>query len=111
MSKALEIQSKTVSEVRNLAASFVGKLDVGENLTSVLPPAEVSSSDLSFSNIGVSIIVLTINGNSVPIGRAVQFSVSGGIAGKRYEITITASSDAAPAQTLTLIVTLNVAGD
>ena len=111
MSTALEKQRKHVSEVRNVAVSFVGKLDVGEDLTGTPTAVEVDTTDLTISNVAVSIIALTINDRAVPIGRAVQFRVSSGIAGTRYTVRVTANTDASPSQILSVNTVLNVDGD
>lgn len=111
MHTAAEIESKTVIEVRNVAVNYVGKLDVGELLTGTPTVAEIDTTDLTFANIGVSTVALTIAGVSVPLGRAAQFKVSGGVAGTKYRIRVTATSDAVPAQILIVILILNVTGD
>ena len=111
MGTALERQTKTVSEVRNVAVSFVGKLDVGELLTGVPVVAEQDTSDLTIANQSVSTVELTINDKKVPIARAVQFKVTGGIAGVKYQILVTVATTASPAQTLLVNLILNVAGD
>lgn len=81
-----------------------GKLDVGELLTGTPTITEltdgVASSDLSFSNQAVNTAALTINGQSVAAGQAVQFKVSGGVNGQTYTIRITVATNATPAQTL-----------
>lgn len=116
MSTAPEIQEKTVSEVRNVAVSFSGKLDSGELLTgtpvlSVIDPS-VSPEDITLSNPIVNTAILTINGVSVPIGEAVQFKVTGGtVANTPYTLGINCGTDATPAQTLYGRVILEVIAD
>ena len=102
--------SKTASEVRNVAVSFVGKLDSGELLTGSPTVAE-STGDLAIANVAVSTAALTINGASVAAGAAVQFSVSGGTAGTTYVITIACGTDSTPAQTLRGAIYLPVVAD
>lgn len=97
---APQIQCKTVSEIRNGAVSFVGKLDSGELLTGTPTVVEVTTSDLTISNVAVNTAALTINGLSVAIGQAVQFKVVGGIADTVYTLRTTAITDATPSQTL-----------
>lgn len=111
MSTAPQRGTKLASEVRNVAVSFVGKLDVGENLTGLPTVVEVGSADLTISNVAVSLVELTINDVKVAAGRAVQCRVSGGVAGTRYVLRVTATSNATPAQTLIANLILNVAGD
>lgn len=114
MSKAPQRNDKTVSEVRNTAVSFSGKLDDGELLTGIPIVTEVnalSPPDLTFTNIAVSTTVLAINDLSVPVGEAVQFSVSGGTANRVYKIQIMCDTDATPLQTLYGTITLRVKAD
>ena len=90
-------------ETRNFAVSFAGKLDTGELLTgtpTVVDNAPNSPEDLTISNIGVNTSALTIDGESVAIGEAVQFAVSGFVSGTTYKLKITVSTDSTPAQSL-----------
>lgn len=114
MSLAPQRNTKTVSEVRNVAVSFSGKLDDGELLTGTPTVVEVNPSSpqaLTFSNIAINTAILTINDIPTPIGEAVQFSVSGGVANAVYTIKIACSTDSTPAQTLYGTVTLRVRAD
>ena len=96
---AQQLPSKTVSEVRNAAVSFDDVLDEGELLTGT--PSVDAVTDLTFSNIAVSTTILEINGKDVPVGRAMQFKVTGGlVANSPYTIPVQATSDSTPAQTL-----------
>jgi len=116
MSTAPEIQEKSVSEVRNVAVSFSGKLDSGELLTgtpvlSVISPS-VSPEDITLSNPIVNTAALTISGVSTPIGEAVQFKVTGGtVANSPYILGVSCGTDATPAQTLYGRVTLQLITD
>lgn len=110
MSLAIQTQEKTVSEVRNIAVSFTGKLDTGELLTGTPTVAEVTTTDLTFANQSVNTAALTINGVSTIIGHAVQFSVSGGSVGT-YSINIAVSTDATPSQTLYGTIKLKIIAD
>ncbi len=110
-STAPQQQSKTASEIKNAACDFTGKLDTGEVLTGTPTVVEVGTSDLTLSNKVVSTAVLTILGRSVAIGKAVQFSVEGGTAGRSYEILITVDTDSSPAQRLTAKLPLEVKPD
>jgi len=114
MSKAPQINTKTVSEVRNVAISFSGKLDSGELLTGtpvITDNGNASPAELTFSSIAVNTAILTINGLSVPIGEAVQFSVSGGTEGKKYTMQVQTGTDSTPAQTLYGSATLRITPD
>ena len=112
MSLAPQRNTKTVSEVRNVAVSFSGKLDSGELLTGTPVITESTSPQaLTFSSIAISTTALTINDISTPIGEAIQFSVTGGVANAVYTIKIVCGTDSTPAQTLYGTLTLRVRDD
>lgn len=108
--RAPQIHCKSVSEVRNVAFDFSGKLDDGELLTGT-PTVTDETGDLTISNVKVNTEALTILGNTVAVGQAVQFRVSGGTAGASYDVAITVSTNATPAQTLRGVAPLNVIED
>jgi len=108
---APKVRTKTVSEVRNVAVSFSGKLDSGELLTGTPVVTELTTSALTFSNEVVSTAILSIDDIDVPIGEAVQFKVTGGLAGIDYTIQISSGTDSSPAQTLRGRVPLYVEAD
>ena len=111
MSLAPQRNTKTVSEVRNSAVSFSGKLDDGELLTGTPTVTEVNPSSpqaLTFVSVAVSTKILTINDIATPVGEAVQYSVSGGVADAVYTILIACNTDSTPAQSLEGTVTLRV---
>ncbi len=114
MSLAPQQNSKTVSEECNVSDSWVGKLDSGESLTGTPIVAEQTTSDLTITNEAFNTAILTINDVSVPIGRAIQFKVTGGsVVNSPYTITANCSTDATPAQkkygTITLTVVVDTA--
>jgi len=113
MSESPERQTKTVSEVRNVAISFVGKLEEsGELLTGTVTVAEVTTSDLTFANQAVNTAELKINKKTVAIGKAAQFKVSGGlVVNSPYEITVYVATDSSPAQTLYGTISITVVAD
>lgn len=108
MSTAVQVGEMAAGETRNAAVSFVDELDSGELLTGTPTVAEQTTSDLMISNAVVSSTALTIQGESVASGLAVTFRVTGGVAGTTYTIKITATTDAALAQTVIGFVTLVV---
>ena len=76
-------------------------LDSGELLTDTPTVTEVTTSELTISNVVVSTAELTINGAAVAVGEAVQFKVIGQLAGTgSYKLLITAVTDSMPARTL-----------
>lgn len=86
--------------IRTPKVSFLRGLDSGELLTSdsTAPTATVSPSGLTVSGLAINTAAVDINGTSHAAGQALIFSVSGGTAGTEYTITLTAYSDATPAQ-------------
>lgn len=117
MSRALQTQTKTASEVRNVAVDYVGKLDSGELLTgtptiaTLLYGTTETTTAITVSNITVSSTGLTINGTTVATGQAVQCRVSAGTAGIKYDLKITCTSNSTPAQTFVDRCGLNVVAD
>jgi hypothetical protein len=89
-----------VGEVRNVAVDFTELLDSGESLTGTPTVTEITTTDLTFANVAVNTAILTIYGVSVAVGKAVQFKVSGQLAGVTYKIKLSATTDATPAQTI-----------
>ena len=108
---AIEVPAKTVSEVLNAAVSFDNKLDAGESLSGVPTVTENVTSDLTLSNKVVSTSILDISGVDVAAGRAVQFSVSGGVAGSTYTLKVSCGTDSSPAQILYGKITFTVEED
>lgn len=104
------LRTKTVAEVRNGSVSFVGKLDAGELLTGT-PTVTVSPSGPTISNQAVNTAQLTIDNQTVAIGQAVQFSISGGTAGTSYVISVRCGTTASPAQTLEAFCNIKVVAD
>lgn len=96
-----------VGETNVHSVSFANILDGSELLTSTPDVVEVTTTDLTITNLAgtankgtVSTAALTINNVSVPTGEAVQFKVVGYLAATaEYTVKITAGTDATPAQT------------
>lgn len=97
---ASQIPSMVVGETKNAAVDFTQVLDSGEALTGTPLVVELTTTDLTITNKAVNTAVVSILGESVAIGKAVQFSVTGVVAGTTYEVSITVTTDSTPAQTL-----------
>ena len=98
-----QVQYTSVGSTRMVAVSFALQLDDGELLTGTPTVVEQTTSDLTLGNKAVSTAALTILGETVPIGEAVQFSVSGGTAANSpYLVRVTCGTDATVAQTLSV---------
>lgn len=91
------------SSTRNGAVDFQYQLDSGEVLTgspTVTEDAPGTSPGLTITNAAVNTVALSINGATVPIGHAVQFKITGIVAGTMYRLKVSANTDSTPAQTL-----------
>ena len=97
--KALQVHYISEDAVRNVAVSFDNVLESGEALTGT-PTVTISPTGPTIDNKAVSSESLTINGETVTTGRAVQFRISGVTAGTKYTITISCETDSTPAQTV-----------
>jgi len=75
MSKAPQIRALYVGEERNVAVDFSGKLDDGETLKGI-PTVSAVALGLVVSGEQVNSSAISIDGTTVDIGRAVQFSVN-----------------------------------
>ncbi len=71
------------------------------------PTITADPTSITLSNKVVSVSTLTINGESVPTGEAVQFAATGATAGS-YTITALCSTDATPAEVLEAEITVQV---
>jgi len=89
-----------VGSTRTAYTSFAGQLNAGELLTGSVTVEEIGTSDLTISGEAVTTAEVDINGEEVPLGKAVQFSVADAQAGVTYKLKITVSTNATPAQTL-----------
>lgn len=97
---APQVHEMTTTETRLVSVGFINKLESGELLTGTPTVAEETTSDLTITNKAVNTSTLTIDGVSHAAGQAVQFLVTGVVAGTLYSIDILCGTDATPAQTL-----------
>jgi len=100
----------SVGETRVVRVDFTDELDTGVSLTGT-PTVSASSTSLTINTSGAAVNAASYvdynTGNTVAIGKAVQFVVSSGIASQSpYDITVTAASNSTPAETFKKIVTL-----
>jgi hypothetical protein len=101
MVSAEQVPIKHPSEIVNGAISLNSRLDTAEVISGT-PTISATPSGLTFSMIQANTSVATVLGESVPIGKALQFRVSGGTSGVRYNCEATISTNATPAQTLVI---------
>jgi len=93
---APQVPTQSITETRFHAISFVGKLDAGETLTGTPTVAEIDTAHLTITNKAVNSTALTINGQSVAIGQAVQCKVVSAamVAGTTYRVLVTCTTTA-----------------
>lgn len=110
--KAPQIHTISTSEARNIAVSFVGKLDGTEILQGAPTVTEVDPASplaLDITSKAVSSAELTINGLTVPIAQAVQFNIdgSGATVGNTYLVDIVCDTDASQTLDGRIQITIN----
>jgi len=97
---ARQINHKFGAADRVISVSYAEELDDGEILIGVPVVSEITTSDLTITNISISSTALTINKEVVSAGKAIRFSIAGGLNSTfLYEILITVLSNSSPAQT------------
>src|SRR4051812_41369555 len=99
MARVPQIRIKRSTAARNAAVNFAAELDPGELLTGT-PTVTSTPAGLTTGSVKTNTAQLTVDGDTAEIGQAVQFAVSGGTSGVTYEIVVTCSTAANPAQTL-----------
>ena len=109
---ATQVIEMVVAEKRLVSVSFDKVLDSGEAITGTPTATEVTTSDLTIGSVSASTAVLTIDNESIGIGRAMQFLVSGQVAANSpYSILMTAVTDSSPAQTIKRFCTVRVVSE
>ena len=107
------IQRPTVSAgaTRLVRVNFTEDLDSSTSLTGTPTVAEVTTTALTLTGKAVNTVAYTdsVSGQSVAVGKAIQFLVTGGTAGVIYTIRITCSTNSTPAETLVYDILLTYA--
>ena len=109
--EAPQVYQIAASETRMVSVDFGPLLETGELLTGTPTLDEINSADLTLASGQVNTGALTIDGESVAIGEAVQFLVSGAQADTSYVVRVTCGTDASLAQTITQHVRFYGVGD
>jgi hypothetical protein len=107
-----QMHTISVGDTEKVSVNYTEHLDVGESLTGTPTVVEITTTDLTIGNKVVSSVtyVESGTGNTVAVGSAVQFTVSGGTAAHSpYTISVTVSTNATPARTFKRYVTLSFA--
>lgn len=86
----------SAGDIETVAIDFRLQLDDGELLTGTPTVAEVTTTDLTIDDETVNTGELVILTETVVAGQAVQFTVSGQVAGSTYRVRITVITDSDP---------------
>ncbi len=93
----------TVGTTRVVTVSFLEQLEGGELLTGT-PTVVDLAAVLTLASKGLNTVALVVESDkgadNIVASQAVQFSVTGGVAGTTYNIQVTVSTDGTIAQTL-----------
>lgn len=92
----------SVGDTDTVSVDLQDYLDSGETFTGTPTVVEITTTDLTLSNKTVNAAAITIQGRAVGIGAAIQFKVSGQLAGRTYKIQVTGTTTAS--RTLTFYV-------
>ncbi len=99
MPDSSQVNFLLVGETRNAGISFDDWFGDDEVLIGT-PTVVASPVGLTITNAQVNTEEVTINGLSVPIGKAVLFTVTGGTSCTDYLLTATCGTNSTPAQTV-----------
>jgi hypothetical protein len=94
-----EHNRKSPGDTANYAMDCTELLTSAEVLTGT-PTVADATAVLTISSVSVNAAALTDDGNTIAIGKAVKFTVAGGVAGTTYPLTVSAATDSTPAQTI-----------
>lgn len=91
--KSLQIHEISVTETRHVSVDMRSKLDGTELLTGTATVTEITTTALSITNVSISSAELSINGDTVPVAQALQFTVAASEQG-RYDVLVRCTTDA-----------------
>lgn len=86
-------RDKSAQETRTVSVSFAKVLDSGVALSGT-PTVAGTPSGLTLSNVQKNASAITVDGASVAINNAVQFTCAGGYIGQTYTLTVTVATSA-----------------
>lgn len=90
----------SVADVEVFAIDYTDVLDAAELLTGTPTVTEVTTTDLTISNVAINTAALTILDKSVSIGKAVQFKIINQKVNTTYTLLVTVGTTSTPARTL-----------
>jgi hypothetical protein len=97
-----QIHSVSAGSTRLVRVNCTRDLDSGVSLTGTPTVVEVTTTALTLASkaVNTATYVESHSGTTVAIGKAVEFTVTGGVAGTTYTVRITVSTTSTPAETL-----------
>lgn len=92
----------SVGATRLVRINGTNDLDDGASFTGTPTVAEVTTTDLTLDNKAVNTATYSdsVTGETVAIGKGIQFTVAGGTRNYTYRVRVTCSTDSSPAETL-----------
>ena len=92
----------SVGETRLIRFDLTDDLEAGASLSGTPTVSEVTTTDLTLANkaVNTSTYVDDLTGETIAVGKAVQFTCAGGSAGTTYRVRVTVSTDSTPTETL-----------
>ena len=93
-----QLPRRSAGMTDNIGINCTDWLD-GASFTGTPTAVEQTTSDLTITAVAVSTATLTIEGESVAAGKALQAQVAGGTVGTIYDILFTCSTDEADPRT------------
>jgi len=104
-----QIHSVSAGSTRLVRVNCTRDLDSGVSLTGTPTVVEVTTTALTLASkaVNTATYVESHSGSTVAIGKAVEFTVAGGVAGTTYRIRVTCGTTSSPAETLVYDVLLS----
>lgn len=92
----------SVGATRLVRVNCTNDLDDGASLTGTPTIAEVTTTALTLGSKSVNAATYSdaVTGKMVAIGKGLQFTVAGGVAGVTYSVRCTCATNSSPAETL-----------
>lgn len=97
-----QVHTVSAGSTRLVRINCTRDLDSGASLTGTPTIVEVTTTALTLANkkVNTATYVESQTGDTVAIGKALEFTVTGGTAGSTYTIRATCSTNSTPAETL-----------
>lgn len=106
-----QVHTVSAGATRLVRINCTRDLDSGASLTGTPTIVEVTTTALTLANkkVNTATYVEADTGDTVAVGKALEFTVTGGVAGTTYTIRATCATNSSPAETLVYDLTLTFA--